>query len=489
MPQAEAQAAIRIGVAGALGRMGRVMAAAIKARPDVELAALFDRPDLAGQDCDGVKLSTLAEALAACDVIIDFSTPAASVALAQACGGHGGPALVIGSTGASEAEGRGHRGGGGQGRHRALGQLLAGRQPAGRPGGARRPRRWRPQDWDIEVFEAHHRRKVDAPSGTALMLGEAAAEGRGVRAGARCRSGRATASPARAARARSAFRSCAAAASSASTAWSSPPRTRSSPSAIRPATAACSPGARWRRRSGSRASRPASTTCWTCWASRPTAMTLTLPRRHGPAAGAGVQAAQRRRAAGRDASPATQAVNPQINAVVAVTDLERARDRAPRRSTSSAPRAKASAPLAGLPMTIKDTFDVEGMPASSGLEALLQRPRPRRGGGRHARDAGAVIWGKTNMPVMAGDWQSYNAALRDHQQSLGPGPHARRLVRRRGGGAGDGDHRAGDRLGHRRLPARAGLLLRRLLPQADLGPGVPARPRAAGARGAGRAAT
>ncbi|WP_233243155.1 4-hydroxy-tetrahydrodipicolinate reductase, partial [Caulobacter sp. HMWF025] len=36
------------------------------------------------------------------------------------------------------------------------------------------------QDWDIEVFEGHHRRKIDAPSGTALMLGEAAAEGRGV---------------------------------------------------------------------------------------------------------------------------------------------------------------------------------------------------------------------------------------------------------------------------------------------------------------------
>ena len=37
------------------------------------------------------------------------------------------------------------------------------------------------EDWDIEVYEAHHKRKVDAPSGTALMLGEAAAEGRGVK--------------------------------------------------------------------------------------------------------------------------------------------------------------------------------------------------------------------------------------------------------------------------------------------------------------------
>jgi 4-hydroxy-tetrahydrodipicolinate reductase len=42
-------------------------------------------------------------------------------------------------------------------------------------------RRLGPKDWDIEVFEAHHRRKVDAPSGTGLMLGEAAARGRRVR--------------------------------------------------------------------------------------------------------------------------------------------------------------------------------------------------------------------------------------------------------------------------------------------------------------------
>jgi 4-hydroxy-tetrahydrodipicolinate reductase len=41
-------------------------------------------------------------------------------------------------------------------------------------------RRLGPEDWDIELFEAHHRRKVDAPSGTALMLGEAAARARGV---------------------------------------------------------------------------------------------------------------------------------------------------------------------------------------------------------------------------------------------------------------------------------------------------------------------
>jgi 4-hydroxy-tetrahydrodipicolinate reductase len=69
-------------------------------------------------------------------------------------------------------------------------------------------------DFDIEVVEKHHRHKVDAPSGTALMLGEAAASGRGVDLGATCPNAGATASPARAARAPSASRPFAAAISS-----------------------------------------------------------------------------------------------------------------------------------------------------------------------------------------------------------------------------------------------------------------------------------
>ena len=60
------------------------------------------------------------------------------------------------------------------------------------------------EDWDIEVVEAHHRMKVDAPSGTALMLGQAAADGRGVRL-TPCATGAATASPARASAAISAL--------------------------------------------------------------------------------------------------------------------------------------------------------------------------------------------------------------------------------------------------------------------------------------------
>jgi amidase len=64
--------------------------------------------------------------------------------------------------------------------------------------------------------------------------------------------------------------------------------------------------------------------------------------------------------------------------------------------------------LAGLPMTIKDTLDVEGLPASSGLKAYLGRTAKDAGAVARVRAEGAVIWGKTNVPVLAGDWQSYN---------------------------------------------------------------------------------
>ena len=64
--------------------------------------------------------------------------------------------------------------------------------------------------------------------------------------------------------------------------------------------------------------------------------------------------------------------------------------------------------LAGLPMTIKDTFDVDGMPASSGLKRYLGRPTGDAAAVGRVRTEGAVIWGKTNVPVLASDWQSYN---------------------------------------------------------------------------------
>ncbi len=170
-------APIRIAVAGALGRMGQTITGLVEARDDAMVIARFDRPDAEG---DG--LVERDSALAVAQVVIDFTTPSASVGLAQAAAARGGPALVIGSTGISEEQ---------QAliaeaakstpivyaRNFSLGvNMLMGLV-------AQAAKALGPDAYDIEVFEGHHRRKVDAPSGTALMLGEAAADGRGVKLG------------------------------------------------------------------------------------------------------------------------------------------------------------------------------------------------------------------------------------------------------------------------------------------------------------------
>jgi len=153
------------GISGARGRMGRAVSQALDARSDVVVAARFDR----GETVD----------LSLCDVIIDFSTPEASVALAHACAAASGPALVIGSTGfspeqeaeialAAEKIAIVKSGNFSLGVNMLIGLV---RNASQRLDG---------KNWDIEITEAHHRRKVDSPSGTALMLGDAAAEGRNV---------------------------------------------------------------------------------------------------------------------------------------------------------------------------------------------------------------------------------------------------------------------------------------------------------------------
>jgi 4-hydroxy-tetrahydrodipicolinate reductase len=170
---------IRIGVAGALGRMGRAIVAAIEARDDMEVAAVFGRPECAGQDVDGRALMSMDAAIGSSDVIADFTAPAASIALARACAVHGGPALVVGSTGLSAEDEQAIADAA-----KAIAVVRSGNFSLGVNlllGMAEQAARALPaMDWDVEVFEAHHRRKVDAPSGTALMLGEAAARGRGV---------------------------------------------------------------------------------------------------------------------------------------------------------------------------------------------------------------------------------------------------------------------------------------------------------------------
>ena len=98
-----------------------------------------------------------------------------------------------------------------------------------------------------------------------------------------------------------------------------------------------------------------------------------------------------------------------INAVV-TEDLEPARRRA-REIDDQRARGETSSTLgmlAGLPITIKDCLDVAGMPASAGVKGFLGREAGDAVAVGHARSEGALIWGKTNVPVMAGDWQSYN---------------------------------------------------------------------------------
>ncbi|HPA37739.1 MAG TPA: amidase family protein [Phenylobacterium sp.] len=95
-----------------------------------------------------------------------------------------------------------------------------------------------------------------------------------------------------------------------------------------------------------------------------------------------------------------------LNAVIAA-DLERALETAQVVDDRRA-RGELLGPLAGLPMTIKDGLDVEHMPASAGVEAWRHRWCEDADAVAHARRAGAVIWGKTNVPVMLSDWQSFN---------------------------------------------------------------------------------
>ena len=166
----------RIGILGAAGRMGRAIAqVAIDA--GLEIAGGVDRAG-SGDLLPGLSITTDAQALAEkSDVLIDFSAPAALSSHLDACVAARKPVLV-GTTGLEAA----HHGlidaaarsipilqtG-----NTSLGvNLLAAlvEQAASRLG----------DDWDIEIVEMHHRHKVDAPSGTALLLGQAAARGRGV---------------------------------------------------------------------------------------------------------------------------------------------------------------------------------------------------------------------------------------------------------------------------------------------------------------------
>jgi len=104
-----------------------------------------------------------------------------------------------------------------------------------------------------------------------------------------------------------------------------------------------------------------------------------------------------------------EALAKSINAVT-VIDIERAHKDAAAIDDARVKGANVGA-LAGLPMTIKDGFDVENMPATAGFPPFASRPKQCADAELVARtrSAGAVIWGKTNVPIMLSDWQSYNS--------------------------------------------------------------------------------
>lgn len=99
--------------------------------------------------------------------------------------------------------------------------------------------------------------------------------------------------------------------------------------------------------------------------------------------------------------------NARINAIVA-WDVEGARARA-RAADAALARGESWGPLHGLPMTIKDSIEVAGMPTTSGAPELREhRPAANAVTVQRLLDAGALVFGKTNLPLYAGDFQSYN---------------------------------------------------------------------------------
>lgn len=179
---------MRLIVTGAGGRMGRTLVRAIKEIDGVVLTGALeakgsavtgrDAGELAGLGANGILVTTDPEPLLGnADGIVDFSIPAATVAFAELAG-QNAFVHVIGTTGLDAADER-------------LIATAAKRSVTVKSGNmsvgvnllaalVKRAAQALDQDFDIEILEMHHNRKVDAPSGTALLLGRSAAEGRNI---------------------------------------------------------------------------------------------------------------------------------------------------------------------------------------------------------------------------------------------------------------------------------------------------------------------
>ena len=189
---------IRVGIMGCGGRMGRMLVAEAQSVPGVTVAGGSERPDsaligrdlgeLAGLSALGLTASAdAAEVIAAADVAIDFTAPAATVAHARMASQRS-TAMVIGTTGLDAAQAKALE---------TAARLIpivwaANMSPAVTMllDLVTETARLLGEDYDIEIVEMHHKHKVDAPSGTALVLGEAAAKGRGIELGRHSARGR-----------------------------------------------------------------------------------------------------------------------------------------------------------------------------------------------------------------------------------------------------------------------------------------------------------
>lgn len=172
---------MRIAVAGASGRMGQELITGILNSNDMQLTVALDRKDspalgqdagaLPGRPC-GVLITDNLDALAAADCLIDFTRPEGTLAHLEACLRHD-VRMVIGTTG-FDTEGRARIASAAE----RLGIVFAPNMSIGVNVTLKLlelAARALP-DYDVEIFEAHHRHKVDAPSGTALKMGETVAQ-------------------------------------------------------------------------------------------------------------------------------------------------------------------------------------------------------------------------------------------------------------------------------------------------------------------------
>jgi len=195
---AAADSNLRVVIAGAGGRMGRTLIHAVAANKAVTLAGAVDAPasavigrdagELAGLGKNGISVvADAAPLLRSADALIEFTIPAATLAFAELAA-NAGLVHVIGTTGHSAEED-------------AVIAKAASRAIIVKSGNmslgvnllaalVKRVAKTLNDDYDIEIVEMHHNKKIDAPSGTALMFGRAAAAGRGVDLAQRCVRGR-----------------------------------------------------------------------------------------------------------------------------------------------------------------------------------------------------------------------------------------------------------------------------------------------------------